>query len=56
VERMAAGGRRTRLKQWIQHELPLRFEKRVSIPGLRDTSNCRCTRASSMVQRFLREP
>lgn len=29
VERMAAGGRRTRLKQWIQHELPLRFEKRV---------------------------
>jgi predicted nucleic acid-binding protein len=29
VERMAAGNRRTRLGQWIQHELPLRFEKRV---------------------------
>jgi toxin FitB len=29
VERLAAGSRRTRLEHWIQHELPLRFEKRV---------------------------
>ena len=29
VERMAAGNRRSRLEQWLQHELPLRFESRV---------------------------
>src|ERR1035437_6427698 len=29
VELMAAGGRRSRLEQWLQHELPLRFEKRI---------------------------
>ncbi|MBZ5612697.1 MAG: type II toxin-antitoxin system VapC family toxin [Acidobacteriia bacterium] len=29
VERMAAGRRRTRLEQWLQHELPLRFEGRI---------------------------
>jgi len=29
VERMAAGRRRGRLEQWLQHELPLRFEGRV---------------------------
>jgi len=29
VERMAAGRRRSRLEQWLQHELPLRFESRV---------------------------
>jgi predicted nucleic acid-binding protein len=29
VERMAAGSRRTRLEHWTQHELPLRFEKRI---------------------------
>jgi len=29
VERMAAGSRRNRLEQWLQHELPLRFESRV---------------------------
>jgi hypothetical protein len=26
---MAAGRRRTRLEQWLQHELPLRFEGRI---------------------------
>jgi len=29
VERMAAGSRRNRLEQWLQHELPLRFESRI---------------------------
>ena len=29
VERMAAGRRRSRLEQWIQHELLLRFEGRI---------------------------
>ena len=29
VERMAAGKRRSRLEQWLQHELPLRFEGRI---------------------------
>jgi toxin FitB len=29
VERMAAGARRTRLEQWLQDELPLRFEGRI---------------------------
>ena len=29
VERMAAGRRRSRLEQWLRHELPLRFENRV---------------------------
>jgi predicted nucleic acid-binding protein len=29
VERMAAGSRRSRLEQWLQHELPLRFESRI---------------------------
>jgi toxin FitB len=29
VERMAAGRRRSRLEQWLQHELPLRFENRI---------------------------
>lgn len=29
VERMAAGRRRTRLEQWLQSELPLRFEGRI---------------------------
>ena len=29
VERMAAGRRRSRLAQWLQHELPLRFEGRI---------------------------
>jgi predicted nucleic acid-binding protein len=29
VERMAAGRRRSRLEQWLRHELPLRFEKRI---------------------------
>ncbi|SPE44595.1 Ribonuclease VapC [Candidatus Sulfotelmatobacter sp. SbA7] len=29
VERMAAGRRRSRLEQWLQHELPLRFEGRI---------------------------
>ncbi|MGA7557698.1 MAG: type II toxin-antitoxin system VapC family toxin [Terriglobales bacterium] len=29
VDRMAKGGRRSRLEQWLQHELPLRFENRV---------------------------
>ena len=29
VERMAAGRRRSRLEQWLQHELPLRFETRI---------------------------
>lgn len=29
VERMAAGKRRSRLEQWLQHELPLRFENRI---------------------------
>jgi len=32
VERMAAGMRRSRLEQWLQHELPLRFESRI-LPG-----------------------
>jgi toxin FitB len=29
VERMATGKRRTRLAQWLQDELPLRFESRI---------------------------
>ena len=29
VERMPAGRRRNRLEQWLQHELPLRFESRI---------------------------
>jgi predicted nucleic acid-binding protein len=29
VERMAPGRRRNRLEQWLQHELPLRFEGRI---------------------------
>jgi len=29
VERMTAGRRRSRLEQWLLHELPLRFESRV---------------------------
>ncbi len=29
VERMAAGRRRSRLEQWLRHELPLRFESRI---------------------------
>src|SRR5580704_5885787 len=29
VERMAAGKRRYRLEQWLEYELPLRFESRI---------------------------
>src|SRR5260370_33202171 len=29
VQGMAAGRRRSRLEQWLQHELPLRFESRI---------------------------
>ena len=29
VERMAAGGRRSRLEAWLRDELPLRFEGRI---------------------------
>lgn len=29
VERMPGGARRTRLEQWLRHELPLRFEGRI---------------------------
>jgi predicted nucleic acid-binding protein len=29
VDRMAGGSRRSRLEQWLLHELPLRFERRV---------------------------
>ena len=29
VERMARGKRRSRLEQWLHHELPLRFESRI---------------------------
>ncbi len=29
VERMPDGARRNRLERWLQHELPLRFERRV---------------------------
>lgn len=29
AERMAPGRRRSRLEQWLQHELPLRFEGRI---------------------------
>jgi len=29
VDRMAIGRRRARLEQWLQHELPLRFEGRI---------------------------
>ena len=29
VEHMAAGRRRNRLEDWLQHELPLRFEARI---------------------------
>jgi predicted nucleic acid-binding protein len=29
VERMTAGRRRSRLEQWLLHELPLRFESRI---------------------------
>jgi toxin FitB len=38
IERMATGGRRRRYEQWLEHELPLRFEDRVlSVnPGIAD--------------------
>jgi predicted nucleic acid-binding protein len=29
IERLAAGNKRKRLEDWLQHELPLRFEKRI---------------------------
>jgi toxin FitB len=29
VERMTAGRRRSRLEEWLRHELPLRFESRI---------------------------
>jgi predicted nucleic acid-binding protein len=29
IERLAAGNRRRRLEEWVQHELPLRFEGRI---------------------------
>ena len=29
VERMPTGRRRSRLEQWLRHELPLRFESRI---------------------------
>src|SRR5574337_1884426 len=29
VERLAAGKRRKRLEDWLEHELPLRFEDRI---------------------------
>ena len=29
VERLSAGRRRSRLEQWLGHDLPLRFESRV---------------------------
>jgi predicted nucleic acid-binding protein len=29
VERLPLGSRRTRLEQWLRHELPLRFESRI---------------------------
>src|SRR5712691_1252138 len=29
VERMPSGRRRSRLEQWLRHELPLRFESRI---------------------------
>ncbi len=29
IERMAAGSRRKRLEDWLQHELPIRFDGRV---------------------------
>jgi predicted nucleic acid-binding protein len=29
IERMAAGSRRRRYEQWLEHELPLRFEGRI---------------------------
>ncbi len=29
IERLAAGKRRKRLEDWLQHELPLRFEGRI---------------------------
>lgn len=29
VERLATGNRRTRLEEWLQHELPMRFESRI---------------------------
>lgn len=29
IERLAAGKRRKRLEDWLQHELPLRFEERI---------------------------
>ena len=33
VERMAIGGRRRRYEQWLEHELPLRFEGRILSVG-----------------------
>jgi predicted nucleic acid-binding protein len=29
IERMAAGSRRKKLEEWLQHELPMRFEERI---------------------------
>jgi toxin FitB len=29
VKRLVAGYRRSRLEQWVQHELPMRFESRI---------------------------
>jgi toxin FitB len=39
VERMATGSRRRRYEQWLEHELPQRFEGRILPvdPGIADT-------------------
>lgn len=29
VERLASGARRTRIQEWLENELPLRFERRI---------------------------
>jgi hypothetical protein len=40
VERLAAGKRRKRLQDWLEHELPLRFEGRVLDVDLRVAHAC----------------
>jgi predicted nucleic acid-binding protein len=48
IERMAAGRQRSRLKQWLQDELPLRFEGRIlpveAVIAMHGAERCRSTK------------
>jgi len=40
VERMAAGRKRKRLEEWLDHDLPLRFEGRILAIDSRVADTC----------------